>query len=260
MPEIFAPQLVLFVAGRAELALYREFIFPSVPARTGLLPCGIDDIKASSPEMAPMAIDIALRKAAVVLYDRGRNSRFPLDYVQSLRDMKPVVIMETINRSSSIPAPPNGEPGQGLESPSGMETWVENVLETLVTQIYLHVPQPTSEQISQRLDWLEHQGQYADLLLTSLALAEHRLRRDDLPSAVPTNPSGGVMARLRDYFGLDYETVIDAVSLRHDLLQHSRVEKEPEVAGSDEVEKPEDPLVSVSVALANVVRRWFGLP
>ena len=68
------------------------------------------------------------------------------------------------------------------------------------------------------------------------------------------------MARLRDYFGLDYETVIDAVSLRHDLLQHSRVEKEPEVAGSDDVEKPEDPLVSVSVALANVVRRWFGLP
>ncbi len=67
MPEIFAPQLALFIASRAELALYREFIFPHLPSRTGLLPAGIDDIKTDSPEIAPMAIDIAIQKAAVVV-------------------------------------------------------------------------------------------------------------------------------------------------------------------------------------------------
>ena len=90
-----SPQLALFVASSPVLALYRDILFPSISRSTGLLPLGIDEIRSDDRAMTPMAIDLALRKAAVVVYEDSRNTPVPLDYVRSLRNASPIVVVES---------------------------------------------------------------------------------------------------------------------------------------------------------------------
>ncbi len=250
MPDVFAPQLAIFVAGRVELALYREFVFPSVPSRTGLLPLGMDDLWSTSQEIAPLAIDIALTKAAVVIYDRGQRSRLPLEYVQALRHNDSIIVVEAPTAALDASAQDTPDPGHPMRRPSEMSGWTENFVDPLLTRIaVVGGNPPTPPQIASHLDALTGQGRYSDLLLTALALLEHQMRQDDVTSAVPTLPSEGVMTRLRSHFGPDYPVVIEGVATRHRLLQDPWPEKERDKE-----------LARVSTGLADVVRRRFDTP
>lgn len=99
--EPIAPQLALFVAGTSTLALYRDFVFPAV-MRTGFLPIGIDEIHARDPEIAPMAINLALSKAGVVIYDTGRSTPYSRDYVASRRGNQPIIYVDSIQRERAL--------------------------------------------------------------------------------------------------------------------------------------------------------------
>jgi hypothetical protein len=82
--------------------------------------------------------------------------------------------------------------------------------------------------------------------LTSLALLERRMRQENLPTAVPLNPTGDVMERLERYYGPDFHLVIQAVSLRHELLQNLQVSG------------PE--LQRTASTLSDLARVRYGLP
>jgi hypothetical protein len=113
-------------------------------------------------------------------------------------------------------------------------------------RISLATLQPTPEQIGMKLSALTGDKSWADLLLTSLALLERRMRTDDLPATVPLEPTGGVMERLRDYFPNDYPNVIAAVSLRHQVLQN--------------LQPPAVDMERVATAIANLVRLKYTVP
>jgi len=246
--EPFFPQLALFVAGRPLLALYREFIFPSVPGRTGLLPAGIDDVRAANTENTPIAIDIALSRAAVVVYDSGRWSRLTLDYVRMQRVGRPMIVVAAPSAGTAIPAS-NAPPGDGeptLGRPAEMSGWPHSFVEPLLQQMATVAVAPTPVLIAQELSRLADAGSWSDLLFTGLALLERQMRIQDLPAAVPLNPTGGVMQRLQDYFGPDFLLVIDAVSLRHDLLQNLQV--------------PDPDLERVATTISDLARRRYNAP
>ncbi|WP_156875677.1 hypothetical protein [Ornithinimicrobium pekingense] len=207
-----------------------------------------------------MANDITLRKAAVVVYDRSFGSRLPLDYVLTIRGVGPVVIVEAPPARAQLDRPL----GNGMQSvirPADMSLWPEGFVEPLISRISALSLRPSSHEVGEHLRCLTEQDKYADLLLTCLALLEHDLRREDLPTAVPSSPTGGVMARLRDHFGADYQVVIDAVGLRHELLQHRLAEGHTPDAPQEAVQSvPQNHLNHTSSALADVVRRRYGIP
>jgi hypothetical protein len=246
--------LALFVAGRSPLALYREFVFPSVPARTGLLAATLEDVRASSPENTPLALDIALSRSAVVVYDRGGKSRLPLDYVHALREDRPVVVVEAPTRDGDLAAgaAPAGDGGTSVR-PSEMIGW-EGFAESLLAHIDRAAIRPGAAQIDAELTRLSEREQWTDLLLTALALLLRQVRRPDGngppvqgPPADPAlSPSDPGVARLRAHFGTDYPQVLDAVSVRHDLLQ--------------DLEPHPVELRRVADDVARIARQRYGLP
>ncbi|WP_307853197.1 SIR2 family protein [Kitasatospora sp. RG8] len=237
-----APQLALFVASRPLLALYREFVFQAVPRRTGLLPLGIDDIRTQDPGMDLMAIDMALSKAAVVVYDSGSGNSLSQSYVASRRPVDPAVV----NVLPDLPQPHHPAAGLGptVSRPMEMGTWGEAFVPALLQRINAARPSVSPPVLPADLDNPKGATRHQDLLLTCLALLEGELRRsltDDeapgggprgnVPTVIPLNADGGRMKRLRDFFGVDFEAVIHAVRIRHDLVQNLRVdEKEIELA------------------------------
>ncbi len=139
-----------------------------------------------------------------------------------------------------------------------MSAWAETFLESLVTEIEMMVLRPTRSEVNRRLDDLAENRQYVQLLLTSLALLEHYLRQDDL--RLPSYPTTGAMARLRDGSGSDYKTMVDSVALRHNLLQQSQLEEVSQEVPGEHGDKLENPIVITSIALAKVVRRKINEP
>lgn len=133
--EPFSPQLALFMANRPLLAVYREFAFPDVPARTGLLPATIDDVRTTNREILPIAIDIALSKAAVVVYDSGGRSRLPLEYVRVRRGVRPVIVVTAPLDGGDSPeiAPVYTSPQ--VSRPSNMGGWPLDFVAPLLKQI-----------------------------------------------------------------------------------------------------------------------------
>jgi hypothetical protein len=105
---------------------------------------------------------------------------------------------------------------------------------------------PLPPVLEQRLKRLTEQKSWADLLLTALALLERRMRTEDLPTTLPLNATGGVMKRLQTYFGSDFSRVIEAVSIRHNLLQNLQVDTES--------------LRSAALGMAELARPRYGLP
>ncbi|MFC6064367.1 SIR2 family NAD-dependent protein deacylase [Streptomyces ochraceiscleroticus] len=249
-----APQLALFVAARPLLALYRDFIFPTIPRNTGLLALGIDDIRAKDPAMTPMAIDMALSKAAVVVYDAGHGNPLPRDYVASRRPPIPALVDVT----DLPPHDPTPDPLPGtVVRPAEMSTWPHTFVPHLHQQVTATRPAVSPPDLSAALEHLRATKQYQALLLTDLALLEDQLRRfladdqpstsaapDRLPTSIPT--SGGRMEQLSTYFGADFELVIHAVRMRHSLIQDLHVKAEEIQAAAE--------------ALQEVVQHRLGLP
>lgn len=245
-----APQLALFVCSRPMLALYRDFVFPSVP-RSRLLPIGVDDIRPHDPAMTPMAIDVALAKAAIVVYDESRANPLSLEYVRSRRLGGPVLVVGT----NPVPDPVT------LVRPAEMAAWPEAFVEPLVNRLTLNSPVVPPGELAAKLNQLQTSARQAlevmdpdsskhreqqDLLLTCLAMLERHLRDNDeanLPTVIPT---GGRMARLREYFGNDFATISEAVGLRHDLVQNLDVD--------------DGLLNSANDRLLTIVRTKLGLP
>jgi hypothetical protein len=209
-----APQLALFVASRPVLALYREFVFPSVP-QSGLLPLGLDEVRAQDRAMTQMAIDIALSKAAVVVYDTGRGNPLPLDYVISQRAGTPVLVISGPADSGlgAVLAPDT------TPRPPEMTDWPSQFVLPLrdrIKQAKGARPADLTGMLHQLLDT----GEHAQLLLACLALLEEEMRSDtaNLPTAFPQF-GGGRMDELQAYFDMDFNSVIVGVRLRHDMTQ-----------------------------------------
>lgn len=243
-----APQLGLFVASRPMLSLYRDFVFPTVP-QSGLIAIGEDIIRVPERSMAPMAIDIALSKAAVVVYDTGRGDAMPLEYVAARRQGKPIVVVTgEQEQQRNWLLPPGVIP---LSRPTEISAWpqvfVQNLVDamrnaqpasSLPTAIQpsagTSTPAPSGGQqsppdpaaigpdLSDQLKELRITGDWQELLLTTLALLEAELRGSEEPTVgmttVPT--SGSRMGQLQGFFGTDFEDILAGVRLRHDLLQN----------------------------------------
>jgi hypothetical protein len=107
------------------------------------------------------------------------------------------------------------------------------------------VPEPD---LSGQLSTLRSEGDWHELLLTTLALLEAELRGSEAPqvgaTVVPT--SGGRMSRLREFFGSEFDAILAGVRLRHDLLQNRRVDA--------------DELATHARNLEEIVRRRRNLP
>ena len=238
-----SPQLALFVASRSTLALYRDFVFPSVP-QSGLIPVGVDDVRTEDRGMAPMAIDIALSRAAVVVYDMGHGTEIPLDYVASRRRGMPMVLVTPEDEPMEIWLTPSGADPQ--RRPADMGSWQEEFVEPLIhamrtaqragdLPVALNRLSPAApvgpetsvgprpgDDLGSQLATLRERKEGAELLLTALALLEAELRGSEAPPQVGATVvpvSGGRMARLRDYFGADFDAILQGVRARHDLLQ-----------------------------------------
>jgi hypothetical protein len=269
-----APQLGLFVASRPMLSLYRDFVFPTVP-QSGLIAIGEDIIRVPERSMVPMAIDIALSKAAVVVYDTGRGNAMPLEYVAARRQGKPIVVVtgeQETQRNWLLP--PGVTP---LSRPTEISAWPQVFVHDLVEAMLYAQPasslpaaiQPSADtstpapsgaplspsdaaalgpDLSDQLKELRSTGDWQELLLTTLALLEAELRGSEAPQVgmtiVPT--SGGRMDQLQGFFGPDFEAILAGVRLRHDLLQGL-------AAKSGETEKR-------ARSLEEIVRRRRDLP
>ena len=211
-----APQLALFVASRSMLALYRDFVFSAVP-RSGFMPLGVDDVTARDRRVNPMAIDMALSKAAVVVYDTARGNPVPLDYAVARRGRLPMVVVSADRDEARVLLPP----GKGLvDRPTDMSVWEDGFVPGLVERLAAFRPAAVPA-----LAELEALGDPRQVLLTALALLEAQLRGPQAPQEAPTvvPVSGSRMARLRDVFGVDFDDVLSGVRIRHDLLQQFRV-------------------------------------
>jgi hypothetical protein len=220
-----APQLALFVANRSTLALYQDFVFSAVP-QTGLMPLGVDEVEARDSAMTPMAIDMALSRAAVVVYDISRGNPLPLGYVVSRREVS------RSNSKSLFVVSGEGErdpatiiPAETtrLSRPADMMDWPETLALELVKEMRENVPSLSPETLATKLDELHElppDERSAELLYTSLALLEAELRLDE-SSRLPTSlaPGGGQTGRLREFFQDDYPKIAAGVRLRHSLLQ-----------------------------------------
>lgn len=257
MLEPFASQLAVFVASRPLLALYREFVFPSVSSRTGLLPAGIDDIKTRVEANMPLATDIALSRAAVVVYDSGGRSRLQLDYVQALRNGEKVIVVAapaaegkgTTNESQ------RDRPTTTLERPSEMGGWPQSFVVPLLNQITALITPPKQDQIAEEFKRWFSAHRPTDLILVALALLEREMRKPQFeqqgsdqrssPNSA-TSPPDDTMTRLQEHFGTDSAAVIEAMSFRHDLLQN--------------LTHPKTELDRVADNVVNVAYRRLGMP
>jgi hypothetical protein len=235
-----APQLGLFVASRSMLSLYRDMVFPAVP-QSGLIALGVDAIRPPDKSSEPMAIDIALSKAAVVVYDGDSGNTLPLEYVAARRQAKPMVIIASEHEPEQVQLLPPGVVPQ--VRPAEMSAWPEGFVPQLVNAMRetqpssslpselqklsstsaLSMPQPD---LSNQLGTLHHTDDWRELLLTTLALLEAELRGSEAPqvgtTVVPT--SGGQMSRLRKHFGPDFDAILAGVRLRHDILQNLEID------------------------------------
>lgn len=215
-----APQLALFVASRPVLALYREFVFSSVP-QSGLLPLGWDDVRAQDRAMTQMAIDIALSKAAVVVYDTGRGNPLPLNYVVSQRTGTPVLVVSGPADSGlgAVLAPDT------TPRPAEMTDWPSQFVLPLQDRIKQAKPGRPAD-LTSKLQELLDIGEHTQVLLACLALLEEELRTDEanknLPTVIPTG--GGRMDQLRTFFDADFNSVMVGVRLRHDITQNLAVD------------------------------------
>lgn len=269
-----APQLGLFVASRPLLSLYRDFVFPAVP-QSGLIALGVDAIQIADRSTEPMAIDTALSKAAVVVYDTGHGSALPLEYVAARRQGKPIVVVAGEHEQERGRLLPRGVTPQ--IRPAEMSAWPDLFVAQLVNA--MREAQPTSSlpsglqgipaipapapapnpagppdipvpepDLSGQLSTLRSEGDWHELLLTTLALLEAELRGSEAPqvgaTVVPT--SGGRMSRLREFFGSEFDAILAGVRLRHDLLQNRRVDA--------------DELATHARNLEEIVRRRRNLP
>lgn len=257
MHEPFASQLAIFVASRPLLALYREFVFPSVSSRTGLLPAGIDDIKTRVEANMPLATDIALSRAAVVVYDSGGRSRLQLDYVQALRNGEKVIVVAApaAETKGSTDEPQRDRPPTTLERPSEMGGWPQSFVVPLLNQLAALSTLPTQGQIAEEFKRLSSADGRTDLILVALALLEREMRKPQFEqqasdehssSKSATSPADDTMTRLQEHFGTDSAAVIEAMSFRHDLLQN--------------LTHPKTELERVADSVVNVAHRRLGLP
>ena len=210
-----APQLALFVASRSMLALYRDFVFSAVPG-SGFMPLGVDDVTARDRRVSPMAIDIALTKAAVVVYDTARGNPVPLEYVVARRGELPMVVVSG-DRDEQVLLPSGDDL---LARPTDMSVWEEGFVPGLVGRLAAFRPSRVPAVAE-----LEAQGDPRQVLLTALALLEAQLRGQQAPAEAPTvvPVAGSRMTRLRDFFGTDFDDILGGVRMRHDLLQQLRV-------------------------------------
>ncbi|MEV5483520.1 MULTISPECIES: SIR2 family NAD-dependent protein deacylase [Streptomyces] len=219
-----APQLALFVASRPLLSLYRDYVFP-VARQAGLLTLGIDDVRAQDTAMKPMAIDMAIQRAAVVVYDEGRGS-LPLDYIESRRGRKNSVLKVSAPNKPGI-AEISEPDTERTERPREMEIWEESFIRPLQERIaeIARASMPGPVELDEQLNVLARSDQNDRLLLTCLALLEREMR-DKQPEELPSVVSmGGPIAHLRRHFGdKEYTLVMQAVRLRHDLMQNLLVE------------------------------------
>ncbi|WP_158997401.1 SIR2 family NAD-dependent protein deacylase [Streptomyces aureus] len=221
-----APQLALVIASRSLLTLYREYLFPVV-RKTGLLPLGVDDVRAQDLAMTPMAIDMALSKAAVVIYDLGRGNSLPLDYVINRRNGAP----EAIVSNPSDPGLAVALGADTIQRPSEMGTWPDTFVHNLLNRISSQKPSLEAADLGDNLQRLADNAESDQLLWTCLALLESQLREKGNPSTnegespiLPTTVSVvGPMAALREHFAEDFEVVIQGVRLRHDMMQNLSV-------------------------------------
>lgn len=268
MPEQpFAPQLALFVASRSTLALYREFVFPMVPTGTGMLPTTLDDLRVSKPENISMAIDIALSRAAVVVYD-AEGSRIPLEYIYDLRRMSATIVVRTpistaaegatdqLSRSAPGSDPQSDAP-ERPENISEWDTFAGNVLRQIMSRSKELAP--TLDQVGEELERLRSNDDYAGLILTTLALIEHKLRMADAPTSVSTQMSPSASARLTEQFQIpDHVGIVqEAVQWRHRILRH------PQGQGLEQAGETQPGLAGVpdvSAKLVDVARQFLGIP
>ncbi|MFG2820967.1 SIR2 family protein [Kitasatospora sp. NPDC048365] len=247
--DALAPQLALFIASRSLLALYRDFIFPVVQ-QTGLLALGIDDVQARDKSMTPMAIDMALSKAAVVVYDMGPGNLLPLDYVITRRSSESLVMV-------SGPDDPGLAAVRCFDAtprPLDMTDWPIRFARPLLRRIQ-EVQRPIGDaDLSAGLEELrqraESDGEESEkLLLTCLALLESEVRIEEAGGTSRGTAggatSGDPMNQLRELFGDDFDPVMKAIRLRHDMMQDLRV-------------RPEE-LMDSAVELLDVVRRRRSL-
>lgn len=156
MHEPFFPQLALFVAGPSVIGLYREFIFPSVPRNTGLLPAALDDIGVTNQDNEPIAIDIALSRAALIVYDEGRRSRVPIEYVRMLHGTSPVVVVTapTPRLASTRTQRPQSGNETTIDRPAEMGGWPQSFVEPLLGHIRAVAPPSPSADIGAELQRL----------------------------------------------------------------------------------------------------------
>jgi|tagenome__1003787_1003787.scaffolds.fasta_scaffold20971500_4 hypothetical protein len=212
-----APQLALFAANRSVMALFRDFVFPAVP-QSGFIPIGVDDVAARDPRIRPMAIDMALSKAAVVVYDTAPGNPLPLDYVVARRGSRPMLVVFGEREEERVLLPP-GQPTVGR--PMSMSLWEDAFVPGLVQQL---VDQRSSATPPSLRD-LEGRGEPRELLFTALALLESELRGPGAPTNAPTAMSVTLtrMGRIREVFGVDFDSILTGVKIRHDLLQQLHV-------------------------------------
>jgi hypothetical protein len=164
-----------------------------------------------------MAIDMALSRAGVVVYDTARGNPVPLDYAVARRGLLPMVVVSGDRDEERILFPPGRSV---LGRPTDMSVWEDSFVPGLVGQLTTSHPPPMPS-----LSLLEKQGDPRQVLLTALALLEAQLRGHDSPEQAPTivPVAGSRMARLRDFFGSDFDEILSGVRIRHDLLQQFRV-------------------------------------
>lgn len=113
-----------------------------------------------------MAIDMALSKAAVVVYDTGRDNRLPLDFVHSRRSGAPVLVVseQASADPALVPLPDT------LLRPNEMREWPA-FTEAVKLQVMYAKERVQPSDLGSELSRLALEDN-AQLLLTSLALLE----------------------------------------------------------------------------------------
>jgi hypothetical protein len=263
-----APQLALFIASDPVLSLYRENVFPAI-LDTGFMPIGIDEIWTYDRSTKPMAIDIALSKAAVAIYDASRHTSIPREYVVSRRNGRPVIVIhdaEETSRGMNL-----GEEALMRPASQDMDFWQEELVTPLADRLVtLNREFMDKVRVAPNLEDLRRKAQpisvkencekelsieekemsrphYIELLLACLALLDSELRssRTEPGTAAPlpegTSVSRGQMSRLREHYGQDSEVISQAMRLRHDLMQN--------------LEMPYEVIVAAAESLYSVVRQ-----